>query len=261
MCTSINVNKLLFIQEDPPRVVRCLCGELNPTQSHFASCHYCTVCGRWAHGRAVHNRTCQTSNPEENPKKKCCPYCNDWIFKSSFARHVKNRHPDKYLRKSFAKATPTDRPTRRRSELDDVRPVKKESPDVKPDPKPAKVTSKKKEGVRDQKPTSKTSPAATKSPGVSPKLPRKRPSSKTSPAADSHKKSKLSVTVPSPSGTGQPNSLPSTSTAARGSPGAQNFFTGASRTAVRFMLGVVADPVADAKYRLRSIDRNDKTRC
>ena len=28
-----------------------------------------------------------------------------------------------------------------------------------------------------------------------------------------------------------------------------------------FMLGVVADPVALAKYRLWSIDRNDKSRC
>ena len=27
------------------------------------------------------------------------------------------------------------------------------------------------------------------------------------------------------------------------------------------MLGVVADPVADAKYGLWSIDRNDKSRC
>jgi hypothetical protein len=27
------------------------------------------------------------------------------------------------------------------------------------------------------------------------------------------------------------------------------------------MLGVVADPVADAEYRLRSIVRNDKSRC
>ncbi len=28
-----------------------------------------------------------------------------------------------------------------------------------------------------------------------------------------------------------------------------------------YMLGVVADPVALAKYRLWSIDRNDKSRC
>ncbi len=30
---------------------------------------------------------------------------------------------------------------------------------------------------------------------------------------------------------------------------------------ILYMLGVVADPVALAKYRLWSIDRNDKSRC
>jgi hypothetical protein len=211
-----------------------LCGELNPTERHYASCYYCTVCGRWAHGRGQHNKYCQTSkrgNREENPKKKCCPYCNDWIFKSSYARHVKNKHPDKYERKSFPKGTPRGTPTTRSSGKSPAAVksepvvVKKESPDAKP----AKVTSKKK-GVRDQKQSSKTSPAATKSPG-SPKLQRKRPSSKTSPAVgnDSKKKPKMSTPVSSPSVTGQPQAGPSSTP-----PGEQNFFAGAARTAVRF---------------------------
>jgi hypothetical protein len=231
--TFLKAFSLLFSQEDTPDTVRCLCGELNPTERHYASCYYCTVCGRWAHGRGQHNKYCQTSkrgNREENPKKKCCPYCNDWIFKSSYARHVKNKHPDKYERKSFPKGTPRGTPTTRSSGKSPAAVksepvvVKKESPDVKP----AKVTSKKK-GVRDQKQSSKTSPAATKSPG-SPKLQRKRPSSKTSPAVgnDSKKKAKMSTPVSSPSGTGQPQSGPSSTP-----PGEQNFFTGAARTAVR----------------------------
>jgi hypothetical protein len=32
-------------------------------------------------------------------------------------------------------------------------------------------------------------------------------------------------------------------------------------TPLKYMLGMVADPVADAEYRLISIVRNDKSRC
>jgi hypothetical protein len=144
----------IYLQDDKPGTFRCLCGELNPTARHYISCFYCTTCGRWAHGRGQHNKTCQTSkrgNREPNPNKKCCPYCGDWIHKTSFARHIKNKHPKKYQKRVPKNDTPSRRSVKSEVKEDEQEvksKVEKDEHDVKSNAKKDKPDIKSNDEVK-----------------------------------------------------------------------------------------------------------------